>query len=165
MNPLSTLYDLDYPTWAAKTAELLREGRFSELDLDHLVEELDDMGKSQRHELVSRLRILLAHLLKWQYQYRQLSERWAEYEGKSWRNTLIEQRLSLGYLLEEYPGLKGQIDDAIAKAYPQATELAARESDLPIKCFPSSCPYAQKQILDPEFYPVCELAVRGSTGR
>ena len=153
MNALSTLYDLDYSTWAAKTAELLRQGRFSELDLDHLVEELDDMGKSQRHELVSRLRILLAHLLKWQYQYRQLSERWAEYEGKRWRNTLIEQRLALRYLLEEYPGLKGKIGEAITKAYSQAVELAARESELSVKTFPASCPYTQAQILNPDFYP------------
>ncbi|MFP4247185.1 MAG: DUF29 domain-containing protein [Halochromatium sp.] len=156
MHALSTLYDLDYPTWAAKTAELLRQGRFSELDLDHLVEELDDMGKSQRHELVSRLRILLAHLLKWQFQYRQLSERWAEYEGKSWRNTLIEQRLALGYLLDEYPGLKGKLNEAVNKAYPQAIELAARESELPVKTFPATCPYTQAQILDPDFYPDVE---------
>jgi hypothetical protein len=153
MNALSTLYDVDYSSWAARTAELLRQGRFSVLDLDHLVEELDDMGKSQWHELVSRLRILLAHLLKWQYQYRQLSERWAEYEGKSWRNTLIEQRLALGYLLEEYPGLKGKMNEAVNKAYPQAIELAGRESELPFKTFPLSCPYTQAQILDPDFYP------------
>lgn len=153
MNALSTLYDLNYPSWAERTAELLRQRRFSELDLDHLVEELDDIGKSQRHELVCRLRILLAHLLKWQYQYQQLSERLAEYEGKSWRNTLIEQRLALGYLLEEYPRLKGKLGEAITKAYPQAVELAARESELPVKTFPASCPYTQAQILDPDFYP------------
>ena len=156
MTALSTLYDQDYSTWAAKTAELLRQGRFSELDLDHLVEELDDMGKSQRHELVSRLRVLIAHLLKWQYQYRQLSERWAEYEGKSWRNTLIEERFALGYLLEEYPGLKGKMSEAVTKAYPQAVELAARESERPVKTFPVSCPYTQAQILDPDFYPDVE---------
>lgn len=156
MSALSTLYDLDYSAWAAKTAELLREGRFSELDLDHLLEELGDMGKSQRHELVSRLRILLAHLLKWQYQYRRLSERWAEFEGKSWRNTLIEQRVAVRYLLDENPGLKGYLAEAVIKSYPQAVELAARESELPIETFPVPCPYTQAQILDPEFHPHAE---------
>jgi len=153
MSALSTLYDVDYSAWAAKTAELLRQGRFSELDLDHLVEELGDMGKGQRYELVSRLRILLAHLLKWQFQYRRLSERWAEFEGKSWRNTIIEQRLAMRYLLEENPGLKGYLVAAVTKAYPQALELAARESELPAEAFPSRCPYAIAQILDPDFHP------------
>ncbi|NBC49794.1 MAG: DUF29 family protein [Gammaproteobacteria bacterium] len=156
MHTLSKLYELDYSAWAAQTAELLRQGRFSELDLEHLVEELGDMGKSQRQELVSRLRVLLAHLLKWQFQYRRLSERWAEFEGKSWRNTLIEQRLSLGYLLEEHPGLKGHLNQAIRKAYGQAVELAARESEMPVETFPASCPYAQTEILDADFYPDIE---------
>ena len=153
MSPLSNLYDQDYSAWAAETAELLRQGRFSELDVGHLVEELGDMAKTQRHELVSRLRILLAHLLKWQFQYRQLSERWAEFEGKSWRNTLIEQRLALRYLLEESPGLKGYLSEAVTKAYPQPVELASRESELPIETFPGPCPYSEPQILDPDFLP------------
>jgi hypothetical protein len=156
MSTLSALYDLDHAAWAAQTAELLRQRRFSELDLDHLLEELDDMGKSQRQELVSRLRILLAHLLKWQYQYRQLSERWAEFEGKSWRNTLIEQRLALRYLLEDNPGLKGVLTATVNKAYPQAVELAARESELPMATFPASCPYSEAQMLDPDFLPQAE---------
>lgn len=153
MSPLSNLYDQDYLAWAEKTAELLRKGRFSELDLEHLVEELGDMAKTQRHELVSRLRILLAHLLKWQFQYRQLSERWAEFEGKSWRNTIIEQRLALRYLLEDNPGLKAYLAAAVAKAYPQALELAARESELPIETFPVPCLYSELQILDPDYLP------------
>jgi hypothetical protein len=102
---------------------------------------------------VSRLRILLAHLLKWQFQYRRLSERWAEFEGKSWRNTIIEQRLAVRYLLEENPGLKGYLVAGVTKAYPQALELAARESELPAEAFPSRCPYALAQILDPDFHP------------
>jgi hypothetical protein len=156
MSLLRNLYDQDYSAWAAQTAELLRQGRFAELDVEHLVEELGDMAQTQRHELVSRLRILLAHLLKWQFQYRQLSERWAEFEGKSWRNTLIEQRLALRYLLEENPGLKGYLPAAVAKAYPQALELAARESELPTETFPAACPYSEPQILDPDFLPPTE---------
>jgi hypothetical protein len=161
MSALSDLYDRDYSAWAEKTAELLRQGRFSELDVEHLVEELGDMGKSQRQELVSRLRILLAQLLKWQFQYQRLSARWAEFEGKSWQNTLIEQRLALGYLLEDHPGLKSHLPAAVAKAYPQGVELAARESQLSAETFPAACPYTQPQILDPDFLPQAESSQSG----
>jgi len=65
MSNLSLLYKKDFSDWTARTVDLLRQGRFAELDIDHLIEELNDMGKSQRHELVNRLRVLLAHLLKW----------------------------------------------------------------------------------------------------
>jgi hypothetical protein len=153
MQDLSRLYEHDYAAWAERTAELLRAGRFAELDVEHLIEELSDMGKSQQHELVSRLRVLLAHLLKWEYQHRQLSQRWAEFEGRSWRNTIIEQRLAIEYLLREHPGLKSKLADAAVKAYPLATDLAAAESGLPLSSFPAECPYAVDDVLDRAFYP------------
>jgi hypothetical protein len=128
MSDLDRLYEQDYPAWAARTAALLRQRRFTELDLDHLIEELDDMGRCQRHDLVNRLRVLLAHLLKWQFQYGRLSERSADFEGRSWRNTIIEQRAALSYLMDKNPGLKRVIEDAIGESYVQAVSLAADET-------------------------------------
>jgi hypothetical protein len=75
MEDLNALYETDYAAWARKNAELLRNKRFSDLDIDHLLEELSDMGRSEKNELESRLLILIAHLLKYQFQYHQLSER------------------------------------------------------------------------------------------
>jgi hypothetical protein len=92
MIELNTLYDADYCAWAQRNAELLRSGCYAELDIEHLIAELMGMGKSERDELENRLVILLAHLLKWQYQYQTLSERWREFKGDSWRATIIEQR-------------------------------------------------------------------------
>ncbi len=140
MSDLDRLYEQDYSAWAARTAALLRQRRFTELDLDHLIEELDDMGRSQRHELVNRLRVLLAHLLKWQFQYGRLSERWADFEGRSWRNAIIEQRAALTYLLDKNPGLKRVLDDAIGESYAQAINLAAEETGLSVETFPAECP-------------------------
>ncbi|MBB1126122.1 DUF29 domain-containing protein, partial [Thiospirillum jenense] len=88
MTDLMNLYQTDYMTWVQRTADLLRAGRYAELDIEHLLEELDGMGKSEYDELESRLTILIAHLLKWQYQYQMLSERWREFKGDSWRGTI-----------------------------------------------------------------------------
>jgi hypothetical protein len=153
VSDLRRLYDTDYAAWSARTAELLRQRRFADLDIDHLVEELEDIGKNQRHELVNRLRVLLAHLLKWQYQYQQLPERWAEFEGKSWRNTILEQRAALKYLIEKNPGLQRLLPDAIAEAYRQAAELSAEETGRPARTFPTACPYAPDQALDGGYLP------------
>ena len=91
MSELGTLYQTDYAAWAARHVELLRAGRYAELDIEHLLEELSDMSKSERRELESRLLILLAHLLKWEFQYPILSARWREFKGDSWRATIVER--------------------------------------------------------------------------
>lgn len=153
MAELSTLYESDYSAWARRHAELLRAGRYAELDLEHLVEELSDMGRSERRELEGRLLILLAHLLKWEYQYQRLSERWREFKGDSWRATIIEQRLRLTKLMKQAPGLKPILAEAITAAYLDAVQLASDETALPPETFPSHCPYTLEQLLDKSYYP------------
>lgn len=153
MNELSTLYQTDYAAWAQRHAELLRAGRFAELDLEHLLDELGDMSKSERRELESRLLILLAHLLKWQYQYHLLSERWREFRGDSWRTTIIEQRTRLAKLLKQSPGLKTLLPVTITEAYADAVQLASDETALSPETFPGHCPYTLEQLLDKAFYP------------
>jgi len=153
MTELATLYHTDYAAWARRNAELLRARRFDEVDLDHLLEELSDMSKSDRRELSSRLLVLLAHLLKWQFQYPLLTERWREFDGRSWRATLIEQRKQLHRLFKQSPGLRTLLAAAIAETYPDAVDLAHRETRLPLTTFPRACPYRPEQVLDDEFYP------------
>lgn len=153
MTNLATLYDTDYRQWAQRNAELLQARRFEELDIAHLLEELSDMSKSDRRELHSRLLVLLAHLLKWQFQYHSLTERWRDFDGRSWRATIIEQRKQLATLLKQSPGLKAAIEETIAAAYPDAVDLAWKETRLPLDTFPSVCPYSRVHIFDDDFYP------------
>lgn len=153
MAELSALYENQYDDWARRTAELLAKGRWSELDIPHLIEELDGMGRSERNELESRLAVLLTHLLKWQFQYRLLSERWQEFRGDSWRSTLIEQRARIIKRLDKTPGLKAALDPLITEAYGDARDVAMEETGLPLDRFPRDCPYTQAQILDLHFYP------------
>jgi hypothetical protein len=153
MTELANLYYQDYTQWARSTAELIKAGRFAELDIEHLLEELTDMGMSEKRELESRLRVLLCHLLKWQFQYRQLSERWQEFDGRSWRSTITTQRAELQLHLRKHPNMKRFVSEAIEEAYQDARVLAAKESKLAITTFPPDCPYTQAEILDDEFYP------------
>ncbi|MEA1049821.1 DUF29 domain-containing protein [Lamprobacter modestohalophilus] len=153
MTDLATLYQTDYSAWAKRNAELLRARRFDALDIEHLLEELSDMSKSDRRELHSRLLVLIAHLLKWEFQYQNLAERWREFDGRSWRSTIIQQREQIADLLIESPGLKAQFEEAIAGAYPAAIRLAHKETRLPLATFPTLCPYTAGQLLDDDFFP------------
>jgi hypothetical protein len=61
-------YEQDFHQWIEHHLTLLRAGRLNEIDVEHLIEELEGMAGRDRNELVSQLKILIAHLLKWQFQ-------------------------------------------------------------------------------------------------
>lgn len=140
-----TAYDYDLVGWANEQARLLRAGRFDLLDLEHLAEEIEDVGKSERREIVSRMAVLLAHLLKWQFQ--------PERRGNSWRRTILAQRKELLAELKRTPSLRNLLDDPEwgeviwAKALAQATEETGLED------FPEICPWAVAEILNPDWWP------------
>lgn len=153
MNPYTTIYDRDFDAWVDAQVRLLREGNTSELDIEHLIAELEDMGKSSLRELESRFIILIAHLLKWEFQLETLAAQWKEFEGKSWRKTIIEQRAQSIFLLGKVPSLRSSLELACAEAYPAARRLAIKETSLPPDLFPRECPYSVGQLLDEDFFP------------
>lgn len=151
---ISQLYDTDFSAWALRNAELLKTGQLEQADLMHISEELESMAKKDRNELVSRLIILLAHLLKWQYQLATLSEMWQEFTGNRWQSSIDEQRLQIHRQLKLSPSLKPFFSEAMLEAYPDAVKLAARETGLGKTAFPTGCPYTQEQLLDEDFFPI-----------
>nr|WP_295390752.1 DUF29 domain-containing protein [uncultured Thiodictyon sp.] len=153
MNHSARLYEQDVNAWAEGQVFLLKQGLTQALDVEHLIAELEDMGKSNLRELESRFIILIAHLLKWQFQLDTLTTRWRDFEAKSWRNTIIEQRAQLLFLLKKVPSLKASLQLAMIDAYTDARCLAIRETNFPAETFPADCPYSVEQILDEDFYP------------
>jgi len=139
------LYHEDYYGWLRENAQLIREKRFSEVDADNIVEELESMGKSEKRELSSRLTILLLHLLKWQYQ--------AVKRSMSWRNTIAVQRIDIEELFEDSPSLRKEISDKIEVAYEKAKLAAEIETGIEKQNFPAVCPFSLEQILDETYLP------------
>ena len=135
----------DFYTWTHQQAKLLREGRFSELDLLPLAEEIEDMGNRHYDQLESRFELLFSHLLKWLYQ--------PAYRGASWRLTIQEQRRKIPKLLRKNPGLKNSLAEILIDAYEDARNSAADETGLPLTTFPEQCPWLCEQALDSEFWP------------
>jgi hypothetical protein len=142
---LAALYEQDFCRWADQTAQLLREGNFADLDLAHLLEEIEDMSGSQKRALLNNLRVLLMHLLKYQYQ--------PDRRSPSWRSTIIEHRLRLEDALEESPSLRPYLLENVERTYQKARKQAAVETDLAIATFPSPCPYAVDQVLNDQWLP------------
>ncbi|NJM77700.1 MAG: DUF29 domain-containing protein [Acaryochloridaceae cyanobacterium RU_4_10] len=140
-----TLYHTDFVAWAEQTVELLRSRQLDRLDFENLIEEVEDLGKSQRQALYSNLRVLVMHLLKWQFQ--------PEKRTNSWRYTLREHRQRIEEILEDSPSLRNYALEIFEPCYVKARLLAADETDLPISTFPETCPYTVAEILNSDFLP------------
>ncbi|MCP4353096.1 MAG: DUF29 domain-containing protein [Desulfobacterales bacterium] len=138
-------YEKDYYSWLIKNAVLLREQRFTEIDAEHIAEELEAMGRSEKRELVSRLSVLIAHLLKWKYQ--------AVRRSRSWKNTISTQRIDINELLEDSPSLHYEIEKKIKKAYEKAVLKAEDETGIDKERFPKICPFSDEEILNQDFFP------------
>jgi hypothetical protein len=141
----NTLYEQDFFAWANDQARLLRAGKLAEADIDHIAEEIESMGKTEKRELVSRLEVLLMHLLKWQFQ--------PDRRGKSWINTIRVQRNRLDSHLADNPSLKPLLPAAIQAAYENAKIEAAGETELDEAVFPEVCAWSFEQFADPAFWP------------
>ena len=147
MQVATRTYEQDFHAWALENAALLRQGRLADIDVLHIAEELESMGASERRELQCRLRVLVRHLLKYQYQ--------PERRGKSWLLTIGHQRDAIESLLKQSPSLRPLLDDAeeMADIYTKAVRDAVIETELDRHLFPLGCPYAIDQLLDGNFLP------------
>ena len=141
-------YEQDFYLWATHNAHLLRQRRFAEIDVDHIAEELEDMGRSSRRALSSRLEILLAHLLKWMTQQ---DIRAAHIH--SWRATIKEQRRMVAKLLNENPSFRHDLAEVFKDSYEGAVNKAVVETNLPEATFPAACPFSLEQALDDGYWP------------
>ncbi|HFV9934728.1 TPA: DUF29 domain-containing protein [Salmonella enterica subsp. enterica serovar Bovismorbificans] len=140
-------YESDVVAWAQEQAALLRAGRFSEIDIANIAEEIEDVGKSEQRELASRMAVLLAHLLKWKFQ--------PERQCKSWKLTISGQRNLIARRLEKTPSLKATLKDPIwqSDAWFDGRMAASKETGLSLDIFPEECIWTMEQTLSPEFFP------------
>jgi hypothetical protein len=142
---LHETYYKDLYLWGTEQIKLLKEKRFDELDIEHLIEEMEDMGRSQQHAIYSHQVNLIMHLLKWQYQ--------SSIQSNSWRASIRNARIAMAKLIKENPSLKNSPTNNLVEIYLDARELAADETGLALKLFPVNCPYTLEQILNKDWLP------------
>jgi hypothetical protein len=142
---VSHTYEIDYAQWVFDQVESLRRHRAEKLDWGHIAEEPEDLGKSERRALGSRLRVLLLHLLKWQHQSSQI--------GPSWLASINNARSEIYDLLTESPSLRGDLERLLSRQHPKARQDAATETGITLDQFSETCRYELTLLLDPKFLP------------
>ena len=141
----NTLYDQDFYAWTNEQARLLRAGKLSEADIEHIAEEIESLGKTEKRELLNRLSILLLHLLKWQVR--------PERRDVRWQVTIRNQRRALARHLADNPSLKSKVPEAIIDAYGDARGEAYAETGTPEETFPATCPSTFDELTLENFWP------------
>jgi len=138
-------YESDFYGWTQEQSELLRAGRFAEMDTEHLIEEIEAMGRSERQQLTRRLEILLTHLLQGRYQ--------PDFRGRSWQLTILEQRRRIAKLLAANPSLQAELHACFLDAYDDARFGAMKETGLPLNVFPEIPEVDLTHTLNMDYWP------------
>jgi Domain of unknown function DUF29 len=138
--------DDDFQAWLVGQADALHARQFHSLDWEALAEELEDMAAADKRELRKRLRNLLFHLLKWQYQ--------SGRRTNSWRRTINNERDEIDDLLKYSPSLITELELSFAEMY----ERARRDTSDLLKgaakaTLPKASPWTLETVRDPDFWP------------
>lgn len=142
---MSATNKTDFNLWIQQTAQLLREHRWQEIDLKLLIEEVEDLGKSERRAITSQLIRLLLHLLKWQYQPQRRSD--------SWLDSITDARTQIDLAIQDSPSLKSYLSEQLDDSYQKARRQAAKQTGMEISVFPENCPYALELVLNEDWLP------------
>jgi hypothetical protein len=141
--PVRADYERDVYRWSQEQARLIREGRWDEIDRDNVAEEIESVRRTEFNQLVSALRVLMLHMLKWDHQ--------PERRTRSWVLSIDVQREDLNDVLSDNPGLRPRLDEAVERAYRRARIEAAQETGLETSKFPATCPYSFEDITSRRF--------------
>jgi hypothetical protein len=142
-NPQPPVYAKDYYGWLLHQIECLRLGRLPSIDATNIAEELEDMGKSEYDRLTVFLKLIVLHMLKWDYQPDRRSQSWIS-------SIRIHRRHFLKYL-QRSPSLKPLQEQALQEAYMDAQDEASAETGLALEAFPETCPYSWDEIIERVF--------------
>lgn len=142
---MGNLYDTDIVAWASEQAELLRSRQWSALDIKNIAEEIEDVGKRERHGLESRVAVLIGHLLKWKFQ--------PQMRSRSWVDTIEVQRLRVEIRLQKTPSLKHLLGDEswLQEIWYDGLAIAQKETGLPD--LPRQPIWTVDQLRNPDFFP------------
>ncbi len=144
----SVLYEQDYALWLEVTANQLRQGEFSVVDIDNLIEEIESMGRSEKQAIESLLIILLVHLLKLAYW-----EAERERNENHWITEIATFRVQIRRRMKKSPSLKPYIQNMFEECYEDAREIVTRKNMIEPSLIPITPVLTFEQTLDKDWFP------------
>jgi hypothetical protein len=135
-------YEADYAAWLQHQVGLLKADRWSEVDKDNLIDEVESLGRSDFKGFVGAFEIVITHMLKWDFQ--------PERRSRSWIASIVEHRDRIQQELMDSPSYSARIDEALRRAWRPARARASAEADLPLRQLPAELPYSPDDVMNRE---------------
>ncbi len=145
----SVLYEQDYALWLEETAQQLKQKKFSFVDLENLIEEIESMGRSERRAVESLLINILVHLFKLAYWE---SER--DRNANHWVMEITTFRISIKERLADSPSLKSYYYNNFEKCYKNAIKIVTKKGIIDPSLIPSTPFVTPEQALDDDWFPI-----------
>lgn len=143
-------YDDDLYAWSKDQAARLRALKPRHVDWEHVAEEIESLGRSDRRSLQSDLKVVLLHLIKWRYK--------PQKRKPGWRSSINEHRDRIERIIQDSPSLARVPAESLAVEYRKARLQALQDTKLPGGRIPDTCPFSIEQVLDTDFWPKAERA-------
>ncbi len=150
LQQLKMLYDKDFVLWVDKTSEQIRQGNLDNLDWEHLLEEIEDLGREQRNKVESYLIQTVKYLLMYEYWTSQRN-----YCGKGWADEIDNFRIELEILFKSKT-LYNHGESLLDTVYMKAKRAVIRKTGLSSNTFPEQCPYSFQEVIDFDFLPIID---------
>jgi hypothetical protein len=145
----SALYEHDYYAWIQNQVRALRKRRVDEIDWLNVAEEIEYLGKSERHSVESQIARIAEHFLKLAH----APARTKALNRRGWELTIREARHQIRKLLNESPSLRRKATELLSDGYESGRTYALIALKLPDAAIPESSPWTVAQILDEGFLP------------
>ena len=145
MKPISARYETDFSAWTAEQARRLRGSKPAGLDWENLAEEVESLGRSDKRAVGAALKVVLEHLVKWQFQ--------PDKRSSSWSDSIEEHRDRTSRILDDSSSLATLPQEILKREYQRARRKVLRDTLLPPKSIPTTCNFTAKQALDADFWP------------
>lgn len=138
-NKMSALYEKDFVAWSQEQAIYLKNRDFANLDIEHMIQEIEEMGNSNKDAIESHLDNLILHLLK--------AENQPNMRCNSWNASIINARNCIKRIIRKNPSLKKYPSEVLESCYQEAIKGASIETGIAINIFPKECPWTLNEIL------------------
>jgi Domain of unknown function DUF29 len=126
---LRELHESDFNLWVEEIKTKIQRRDIDDMDWDNLLDEIEDMGASQKRALDSYLQRLIEHVLKLQY--------WEAERDRCRQGWMVEVsnfRSRINRILKKNPSLKNYVANEYEDIYQDAITAMRFQFQLPDDC-------------------------------
>ncbi len=140
---MNTLYEKDLAAWVHQQIEYIKNKEFDKIDIENFIDEVEGVVRGDKRSIQSYFIVIIAHLLKWEYQ--------PSMRSGSWISSIENSQCEINAIIKDSPSLKNYKKLAFDQAWERARKIAITDTGLPSNNFPRVCPWSESEVMNKTF--------------